>query len=128
MAGYAEKIGKKEKANLPVVLCAAYLYNIDEKNTAQKPLEKDKSGTIQAIMEKLGVREELIQEIIHITDSDSSPKEGSLERQILHDADILALMDAYNKENHTEKDLSCTNLERQLLTSTGKELLKGKKP
>ena len=139
MAGYAEKIGKKEKAKLPVVLCAAYLYNISknigDKNAAQKPPEKDNSEIIRAIMEKLGAREELIQEIIHIIGSGSSLseyslpgaslKEDSLEKRILHDAHILALIDAYNKEEDADKDSSfCAELERQLLSSGGKELVK----
>jgi hypothetical protein len=132
MAGFAEKIGKKEKARLPVVLCAAYFYTISAKIALEKygsvaanmqdSLEKENSGVIRTIMEKLGAREELIQEIIHLINSGSSLKEeDSLEKKILHDAHILALMDASNRDE-LDKDSSCADLERQLLTSGGKEL------
>jgi Zn ribbon nucleic-acid-binding protein len=132
MAGFAEKIGKKEKANLPVVLCAAYFYNIVtnvvlEKygSDLQEYPEKENSGIIRKIMEKLGAREEMIQEIIHIVNSGSSlKKEDSPEKNIIHDAHILAIIDACNKEDSKEKDLICAELEQQIRTSVGKELTK----
>ena len=88
VANFVEKIGKKERANLPVVLCAAYLYDIGAKNAREKYgsdeqqyLEKESPGVARELMAKLGAKEELVNDVIDIIRHRSRPEEAdSLDR------------------------------------------------
>lgn len=132
MAGYAEKIGKKEKANLPVILCAAYLYDVGIKNAQEKynsvaPEDVQKESPIVAreLMEKLGAKEELITEIIKIVSDHSRPDDDAdISRKVLHDADMLAYMAVCEKKNAVEDKEFIAKLDRLFLTQAGNELAK----
>lgn len=76
-ARFAEKIGKTEGGNLAILLCAAYLHDIE-------PAEA------QAILKKVGASQPMIMEISEILHR-KEPIEGinSLQLKILHDALLL---------------------------------------
>ena len=129
VANYAEKIGKKEKANLPVVLCAAYLYDIGakialEKYGSDEPelIEKESPEVIRSLMGKLGAKEELIHDIIHIIGHHPLPEEDNLNHKVLRDADRLAHMAACEKKASLEDKEFLAKIDRIFLTAAGNEL------
>ncbi len=132
VANYAEKIGKKEKGNLPVILCAAYLYDIGVKNALEKYdstepqfLEKESPGIARQLMEKLGAKEELINEVVEIVGHHNRPKENDdISLKILHDADMLSHMAVCeDKKGIDEKEFSA-KLDRIFITEAGNKLAK----
>jgi len=132
VANFAEKIGKKEKANLPVVLCAAYLYDIGVKQALEKYgsdtpelIEKESPAVARALMEKMGAKQDLIDEILGIVGDHRRPAgRESLNHQIVYDADQLAHMSACEQKAGVEDHEFSAKLDRIFLTAAGKELAK----
>ena len=129
-ANFAEKIGKKEKANLAVVLCAAYLYDIGVKNALEKYdsikpefMEKESPKVARELMKKLWAKEELINEVIDIVSHHNRPaKDDSLNRKVLYDADMLTYMASCEGKNGVNDEEFFAKLDRLFLTSTGNKL------
>ena len=132
VANYAEKIGKKERANLPVILCAAYLYDIGVKKALEKYesdqpeyIEKESPAIARELMEKLGAKEELTTEVMDLVSVHHRPDENAqLSRKILHDADTLAHMHACKGKNGVDEQEFKAKLDRLFLTPAGNELAK----
>jgi len=132
VANFAEKIGKKEKANLAVVLCAAYLYDIGVKNILEKDdainperMEQESPEVARQLLEKLGAKQELINEVLDIVGHHNRPAEdGSLNRKVLYDADMLTHMAACEKKNNVDDEEFSAKLDRLFLTTAGNELAK----
>lgn len=130
VANFAEKIGKQEKADLPVILCAAYLYNIGAKNAQEKygscepeDIQKESPAVARELMEKLGAKEELIHQVIELVGChDHSSGDDSLNQKVLHDADMLTHMAACEKKNSIDEEEFCIKLDRLFLTSAGNRL------
>lgn len=131
-AGYAEKIAKKERASLPVVLCAAYLCNIGIKNTLENHpsdapgvIGRESSKVAGELMEKLGAGQALIDEILEIVGSHGRPEEtDSLDKKVVHDADTLAHMVACEEKKGLDPDELSAKIDTVFLTAAGKELAK----
>lgn len=132
VAGYAEKIGKAEKANLPVILCAAYLYDIGARNAwakyssdAPEDIAKESPKVVKELMEKLGAKPELTDAIVKMVGDHSRPEESrDLDRKILYDADMLAHMAVCGKKEGVPEDEFRAKIERLYLTPAGKDLAK----
>jgi putative nucleotidyltransferase with HDIG domain len=130
VARYAEKIGKKEKANLAVVLCAAYLHDIGIKN-AQK-----KHGSAEAryqhmegppvaaeILEKLGAKQELVEEVCDIIAHHHHPgPDETINFKVVYDADMLANMKECQGKNEIDANTLSAKIHRVYLTDAGKNL------
>ena len=131
-AGFAEKIAKKERANLPVVLCAAYLYNIGIKNAlenhqsdAPEVIGQESLKAAGELMERLGARQELIDDILEIVGSHGRPeKTDSLDKKVVHDADTLAHMAACEEKEGLDPDEFSAKIDTIFLTAAGNELAK----
>jgi hypothetical protein len=132
VANFAEKIGKEEKANLPVVLSAAYLYNIGAKNTLEKynstqpeDIAKESPKVAQELMEKLGAKEELMSEVTDIVSHYSRPGKGdNLNRKVLHDAGMLTYMVTCEGKNGVDNKEFSAKLDKLFLTPSGNKLAK----
>lgn len=132
VANYAEKIGKKEKGNLPVILCAAYLYDIGakkalEKYTSDAPeyLEKESPVIARELMEKLGAGEELVNAVVDLVSHRDRPADSAeLTKKILHDADTLTHMAACDSKNGVDAEEFKTKIDKIFLTAAGNELAK----
>ncbi len=130
VANFAEKIGKKERANLPVVLCAAYLYDIGAKQAIEKYesdtaeyVEKESPAIARELMVKLGAKEELVNEVVEIVSHRSRPDEkADLSRKVLFDADTLTHMSACEDKNGVDEDEFKAKLNKIFLTAAGNEL------
>lgn len=111
-ARFAESIGKSEKANLPVILCAAYLHGIG-KDGAEK------------ILEKLGAKGPLMEGVTDLLDRDEKPdKDAPLNLRVLADADMLTRMAACEKKNGVDPKDFIDKIDRLFLTGAGRALAK----
>jgi len=132
VANFAEKIGKKENANLAVVLCAAYLFDIGVKNILEKHdsiepelMEQESPKVARELMEKLGAKEELITQVIEIVGHRNRPADDdNLNYKVLHDADMLTHMASCEKKNSVDDEEFRGKLDRLFLTAAGNELAK----
>ncbi len=116
-AGFAEKIGKAEKADLAVLLCAAYLYDI-----VQEP-SSDSSAVPRKILEGLGAEESLITSVCEIIQNRHVPKpEDTLEYKCLCDAYAIARMAECGGKNELERSEFNEKLDRVLVTEPGKRI------
>ena len=130
VARYAEKIGKNEKANLAVVLCAAYLHDIGIKNA------EEKYGSAQAkyqhiegppvakeILENLGAKEELVKEVCDIIAHHHHPGPDETSNfKVVYDADMLANMAECQGKEQIDSDTLSKKIFRIYLTDAGREL------
>jgi HD superfamily phosphohydrolase YqeK len=132
VARFAEQLGKKEKADLAVVLCAAYLHDIGIKNaeekhnsSAAKYQEQEGPAVARELLEKLGAKEDLVEEVCDIIGHHHHPgDEETLNFKILYDADMLTNMDECEKKNGVDPEEFSKKIDRLFLTDAGKELAK----
>ncbi len=129
VARYAERIGKAtEGANLALILCSAYLYNIglseaDKKDPTiiQNETNNKGSAIASSILKKLGANEELILKVSNII-SNIQPESSDdiLAFNIVKDANQTTLLE----EEHKKNPLDQKTLEQSLhtfLSEKGKE-------
>ena len=129
VARYAERIGKKEAGNLAVILCAAYLHDIGipeaerKYNSAAAAYQEQEGPPIaREILEKLGAKEPLIQEVCDIVGHHHSPRpDESTNFKVLYDADLITNLEEKHKEHPIEPGRINELLEKSFLTDGGRE-------
>jgi len=132
VARYAEQIGKREKANLAVVLCAAYLHDIGIKNAEEKYdssaaryQEQEGPPVARGLMEDLGAKKELVEEVCDIIGHHHHPGgDESLNFKVLHDADMLTNMAECKDRKGIDTPEFLAKLDRLFLTESGNDLAK----
>lgn len=123
-ARFAETIGKGEKADLPVVLCAAYLYDIDTEAAGQ-------------ILKTLGAKGPLAEAVTGLL---SRPETSDAEKtavknpeqdvalnknlKVLSDADMLTHMAECEKKNGVDPKEFSDKIDRLFKTGAGRALAK----
>ena len=130
VARHAEKIGKEEQGNLAVILTAAYLHDIGIKeaelkhqSTAAEYQEEEGPPVAQEILDKLGAREELIEEVCDIIGHHHHPgPEESINFKSVYDADLIANLEENHKESPVEPDDLKSTIEKSFLTESGRSL------
>ncbi len=130
VARYAEKIGIEEQGNLAVVLTAAYLHDIGIKeaerkheSTAARYQEEEGPPVAREILDRLGAREELIQEVCDIVGHHHHPGPGeSINFKSVYDADMIANLEDNHKENPVEPETLASIIEKSFLTESGRNL------
>ena len=105
---YAEQIGKEEGVPLGIVLCAAYLADFDDLDKAKE------------ILEKLGAKEELINEVMNILTGDVQNKNY----EVINDAKIITQIQDDLKDEKISKEDAKKLVETKILTETGKKKAK----
>jgi predicted HD phosphohydrolase len=129
VARHAERIGKKEKGNLAVILMAAYLHDIGihkaEKkhgSTATEFLEAEGPAIAKSILDKLGAKEELIAEVCDIIGHHHHPRsDDSINFKIVYDSDLLENLDEKQKNEPRSKEEIENLIEKSFLTGSGRE-------
>jgi len=132
VARHAEYIGKKEGANMAVVLSAAYLHDIGiheaekkHNSTAAKYQEEEGPPIAKALMEKLGAKEELISEVCDIVGHHHHPKpDDSINFKAVYDADLIVNMEDNQSESPTETEKLVEIIDKAFLTESGRERAK----
>jgi HD superfamily phosphohydrolase YqeK len=130
VARYAEKIGKNEKADMAVILCAAYLHDIGIKNAEEKygsakaeHQHVEGPPVARKILQDLGAREVLIDEVCDIISHHHHPRDSeSRNFKVVYDADMLANMDACQGKEQIDTDTLARKIDSIYLTDAGKEL------
>ena len=108
IARYAEQIGKEEGVPLGIVLCAAYLADFEDSNKAKE------------ILEKLGAKEELINEVMNILTGNVKNKNY----EVINDAKIITQIQDDLKDEKISKEDAKKLVETKILTETGKKKAK----
>ncbi len=129
VARYAERIAKKEVGNMAVILCAAYLHDIgihesERKHQSTAPAYQEQEGppVARAILEKLGAKDALIEEVCDIIGHHHHPRsDDSINFKALYDADMITNMEERHKDKPMEPDRIESFIQSSLLTEAGKE-------
>ena len=131
VARYAERIAREERANLAVVLAAAYLHDIGIKeaerkhqSTAAKYQEEEGPPIAREILTKLGAKEELIDEVCDIVGHHHHPRdEETVNFMALYDADMLVNLEEKQEEEGKKPSETLERvIEKAFLTESGKNL------
>ena len=131
VARYAERIAREERANLAVVLAAAYLHDIGIKeaerkhqSTAAKYQEEEGPPIAREILTKLGAKEELIDEVCDIVGHHHHPRdEETVNFMALYDADMLVNLEEKQEEEEKKPSEALERvIEKAFLTESGKNL------
>lgn len=130
VARYAEQIVKSEKGDPAVVLSTAYLHDIGIKeaerkynSTAARYQEEEGPPIAREILERLGARSELIEEVCDIIAHHHHPREvETLNYKCLYDADLIVNLEESRKEKTTDPDRLAGLIEKSFFTETGKSL------
>ncbi|MCG8564076.1 MAG: phosphohydrolase [Desulfobacterales bacterium] len=114
VARYAEALGKKEKGNLAIILCAAYLNGMDS---------PEEPGQARALMEGLGAGEELTQAVCQVLDQvrDRTQTED-INTRVVKDAAMLAHMQTCGGKLQLDGPDLEEKINRIYQTDSGKEL------
>jgi len=112
LARYAEQIGKREAANMAVILTSAYLHELTTQNAAWE-------GTVAQLMEKAGARPQLTAAVTAILKGAADPV--SLEQQVLCDAVTIAELKARQKSGTAGDDAIQAAMAAKLLTAGGRQ-------
>ncbi|MBW2177550.1 MAG: HD domain-containing protein [Deltaproteobacteria bacterium] len=130
VARHAERIGKMEAGNLAVILCAAYLHDIGihaaerkHDSTAAKHQEQEGPPIAREILEKLGAKEALIDEVCDIVGHHHHPREEeSVNFKVLYDADLIVNLEEKLKEKPKQGEELEDLIAKAFLTDSGKKV------
>ncbi|MFN3551361.1 MAG: HD domain-containing protein [Endomicrobiia bacterium] len=130
---FAEKILQQERtADRRVVVISAILHDIGIKECERKYnstdgqlQEKEGPPIAREILQKIGIKQEIIDEVCKIIASHHSPGEiDTINFKILWDADLLVNIE--DEFDLNDKEKLSKIIEKNFLTSTGKEIAKEK--
>ncbi|MGI9537219.1 MAG: phosphohydrolase [Desulfocapsaceae bacterium] len=114
IARHAEKIGKQEGVNLAVVLCAAYLKDIESD-------EAESHTTPEKILQNLGAKEEIRTEVCTLIEAHKAGhKDISREAGSLADAASIALLEERNKEQAIDEEQFQHFISKEISTDAGR--------
>jgi DNA-directed RNA polymerase subunit RPC12/RpoP len=115
-ARHVEAIGPSEGADLPVVLIAGYLWDLDDE--AAEPGDLPRA---RAILNDLKTPEPLVERVCAILAHKREPvPDDDLNRRVAADADQLALMDEQLKNRPEDMAAFERRIDRELVTSAAK--------
>jgi HD superfamily phosphohydrolase YqeK len=128
VARHAERIGKKEAGNLAVILCAAFLHDIGipeaerkHNSTAGRFQEQEGPPIAREILEKLGAKDALVDEVCDIVGHHHHPREDeTVNFKVLYDADLIVNLEEANKETTKTNDELEALIDKAFLTESGK--------
>ena len=129
VARHAERIGKMERGNLAVILCAAYLHDIGiheaerkHNSTAARFQEQEGPPIAREILEKLGAKEALIEEVCDIIGHHHHPREDdTISFKVMYDADLIVnLTETLKEKPKTGEELEDL-IAKAFLTESGKK-------
>lgn len=132
VARHAERIGKIERANLAVILSAAYLHDIgipeaERKYGSSAPVFQEKEGPAiaRSILLGLGAKEALIDAVCDIIGHHHHPRSGdTVDFKVVYDADRIANLEDRLKGESIDRDRLSAIIETSFLTDNGKEIAK----
>jgi DNA-directed RNA polymerase subunit RPC12/RpoP len=132
VARHAEQIAKEEKADVAIVLTAAYLHDIGIKEAearyqSTEPKYQEDLGPPIArdILTKLGATPGLIDEVCDIIGHHHHPRpEETMNFKVLHDADLIVNLEESQGNGSRDPEKLGTLIEKNFLTEPGRQLAK----
>ncbi len=129
VARHAEDLGKKENANLSVILTSAYLHDIGLKKaeqndpaTAQKMHEREGISPARQILETLNAKEAIIEEVCDIVGRHHHPgQDESLNFKVVYDADQIVNLEEQIKAEEMTTDQIRQKIDQNFLTESGRK-------
>ncbi len=129
VARYAERIGKNEKGNLAVILCAAYLHDIGILEAERKYgsaaydyHEEEGTAIARSILTKLNANEKLIDEVCDIVGHHHDPRsDKSLNFKVVYDADLIVNMEDEQKKSPADNEALTESIAKKFLTENAKK-------
>lgn len=124
-AQYAEKIGREERINLGVTLCAAYLIDIVETDVSTAGMKTALSmKPAEMILGKLSAKETIIKEVCNLIEGyrADNPTGDRRELLILADAATLARLEEDIKQKLSSGGYPDDIIPRELHTESGRQL------
>ena len=114
---------------MAVILASAYLHDIGVKeaerkhdSTAAKYQEKEGPPVAWGLLEKLGAKVALIEEVCDIIGHHHHPRpDDTINFKVLYDADMITNMEERHKEKPMDPDRIENFIQTSLLTEGGKE-------
>ncbi len=133
VARYAERIGKKEKGDMAVILTAAYLHDIgireaEKKRNSSAPGCHEKEGPPIArdILKRLGAPGGLTDEVCEIVGRHHHPRDKeTFNFKAVYDADMIVNLIEKNDEKPVGRERLEKIIGKTLLTKTGREEAEG---
>jgi len=130
VARYAEQIGRAEKGDLMVILCAAYLHDIGiheaerkYNSTAARYQEEEGPPIAREILNRLGAEEDVILEVCDIVAHHHHPRtEETVNFKALYDADLIVNMEENKLAEKTGEDKLVAIIAKSFLTASGRKL------
>jgi len=128
VARYAEQIGKEEKGDMMVVICAAYLHDIgiheaERKHGSNEARYQEEEGPpiAREILAKLSASSEIIDEVCDIIGHHHHPHaEETVNFKIIYDADLITNLE--EKEEPIEREKLAAIIEKSFFTESGRKL------
>jgi endogenous inhibitor of DNA gyrase (YacG/DUF329 family) len=130
VARYAEQIGREEGGNLAVILSAAYLHDIGIKeaerkyqSTAAEYQEEEGPPIARDILNRLGAKEPLIDEVCDLVGHHHHPRKAETTNfKSLYDADLIANLEERHKKSPIDSGELQTIVEDSFLSESGRNL------
>jgi HD superfamily phosphodiesterase len=128
VARHAERIGKGERGNMAVILCAAYLHDIGiheaerkYNSTAPKYQETEGPSIARDILIKLRAKEKLIEQVCDIVGHHHHPRpDDNVDFKVVYDADLIVNLEEKQKEESINFDRMAHIVEKSFLTESGR--------
>jgi HD superfamily phosphodiesterase len=128
VARYAHAIANKEGGDIAVILAAAYLHDIGiheaEKkfqSTAAQYQEQEGPPIARQIMEKLGAKQSMIDEVCDIIGHHHHPRDTeTLNFKILYDSDSIVNLEEQNKEKPISSERLTQIINNKFFTEQGR--------
>lgn len=129
VARYAERIGKAEGGFMAVILPAAYLHDIgiheaERKfsSTAAKYQEQEGPPIAKMILEKLGAKPEMIEEVCDIVGHHHHPRAvETINFKAVYDADLIVNLEENHKESPIAPERLNSIIGKSFLTDSGRK-------
>ena len=127
---YAEQIVKAERGDPAVVLLSGYLHDIGiheaerkYNSTAGRYQEVEGPPIAREILDKLGARAELIEEVCDIIGHHHHPRdEETINYKCLYDADLIVNLEEMQSEKEVATERLVQIIAKSFLTETGRSL------
>jgi putative nucleotidyltransferase with HDIG domain len=132
VARYAEQIAREEKADLAVVLSAAYLHDIGiheaerkHGSTAGRYQEEEGPPIAREILTRLGANPEMVEEVCDIVGHHHHPRpEETANFKALYDSDLIVNLEEDHKDQKMDPEKLARVIEKSFLTEAGRKLAK----
>ncbi|GBC59365.1 phosphohydrolase [Desulfonema ishimotonii] len=133
VARYAERIAQTEGGDMAIILSAAYLHDIgiheaERKHNSSGAVYQEQEGPpiARQILEKLGARADLIEEVCDIVGHHHHPRpEETLNFKVLYDADLITNLEEQHKEKPIAPEKLARLLQKAFLTPAGRKEAEG---